>query len=125
MRDAYRSWFPVGSREYLSPGISPQVRVYPSQFLESQLLALGLMIPGMRAHAGKAGSVKFGLVFAPEKVRARWYHDIHPQPPTSRLVQPSAAFLRLLAVRVGTLREKFESHVRFSGGLSFDSANVP
>jgi len=84
------------------------------------------MILDMQAHGGKVGSVKFELVFAPEeKVQARRYHDIHPQPPTSPLVQPSSAFLHLLAVHVGKLRGKFGNRVKFFGGLSFDSANIP
>ena len=84
------------------------------------------MILDMQAHGGKVDSVKFELVFGPEeKVQARRHHDIHPQPPTSHLAQPSSAFLRLLAVHVGKLREKFGNRVRFFGGLSFGSANIP
>lgn len=125
LRGTYQSWFPVGSRVYLDPGISQRVRVYPSQFLESRLLALGLMILDMQARGGKVGSVRFELVFAPEeKAQARRYHDIHPRPPASHLAQPSSAFLRLLAVHVGKLREKFGNHVRFFGGLSFGSADI-
>lgn len=125
LRGTYRSWFLVGSRVYLDPGISRRAHVCPSQFLESRLLALGLMILDMQAHGGKVGSVKFELVFAPEeKVQARRYHDIHPRPPTSPLAQPSSAFLRLLAVHVGKLRGKFGNRVKFFGGLSFDSADM-